>query len=347
MTRISDMTPLTTLPASGAYVPVEKAGSSTNYRFDLSNMVKLPTAATISDLGLYYRLTGSAWPEKDLAFDHLSHGEALAPIITDAGPADFFTPFRRSAFLAAAHKGGLQTALFDGQIRGAPHASSTNLNYTPIQGLISATVNLGGTGLTGATAKGALFGSAFLAVAYPGATNLLNITGCEYNIQIQAGASAAIKTGNQIVQMSDDAVSGSLVDAGLAFSNIGGAVGWNMVLCLSHLYNGQHSVKSSGTLVGVLGTPSCAKGIDLGGVTFSGNAWTSPGSIIDKDGNQTALTLTITAATPTVAAGKLGIGTTTATSANTGANGATPAQVLGYLVMNLAGTPIKVPYYAA
>jgi len=52
------------------------------------------------------------------------------------------------------------------------------------------------------------------------------------------------------------------------------------------------------------------------------------------------------AATVTAAAGQLAIGTTTATTATAGTNGATPAQVVGYLVMNLAGTAIKVPYYA-
>lgn len=41
MTRISDMTPLTSLPATGAYVPVEKTGSTTNYRYDLSTLANL------------------------------------------------------------------------------------------------------------------------------------------------------------------------------------------------------------------------------------------------------------------------------------------------------------------
>jgi hypothetical protein len=38
MTRISDMTEMTVLPASGAYVPVERAGSTTNYRYNLGNV---------------------------------------------------------------------------------------------------------------------------------------------------------------------------------------------------------------------------------------------------------------------------------------------------------------------
>lgn len=56
----------------------------------------------------------------------------------------------------------------------------------------------------------------------------------------------------------------------------------------------------------------------------------------------------ITGGVPTVAASQLGIGTTTsATVGAAGAATALPAQPLGYLVMNLAGTNIKVPYYTA
>ncbi len=55
----------------------------------------------------------------------------------------------------------------------------------------------------------------------------------------------------------------------------------------------------------------------------------------------------VNAATETAGAGQLAIGTTTATSATAGANGDVPAQVVGYLVMSLAGTAIKVPYYAS
>lgn len=52
-----------------------------------------------------------------------------------------------------------------------------------------------------------------------------------------------------------------------------------------------------------------------------------------------------TAAAPTVAASQVGIGSTVSTTANVGANGALPATVEGYLVINVAGTTMKVPYY--
>ena len=52
-------------------------------------------------------------------------------------------------------------------------------------------------------------------------------------------------------------------------------------------------------------------------------------------------------ATPTTIAGQIGFGTTLATSATAGGNGDVPAQVVGYLVIDIAGTKFKLPYYAA
>jgi hypothetical protein len=59
----------------------------------------------------------------------------------------------------------------------------------------------------------------------------------------------------------------------------------------------------------------------------------------------TAKTLTVNTATPTGAAGTISFGTTTGTTATTGASGAPPAQVVGYLQIDIAGTKCKIPYY--
>jgi hypothetical protein len=53
----------------------------------------------------------------------------------------------------------------------------------------------------------------------------------------------------------------------------------------------------------------------------------------------------VNGAAPTVAAAQIGLGSTTATSATAGANGAVPAQVAGYIVINVAGTAMKIPYF--
>jgi hypothetical protein len=55
----------------------------------------------------------------------------------------------------------------------------------------------------------------------------------------------------------------------------------------------------------------------------------------------------MTAAAPTVAASQVGFGGTVAATANTTGGGLTlPLLAAGYLVINVAGTQYKVPYYA-
>lgn len=74
--------------------------------------------------------------------------------------------------------------------------------------------------------------------------------------------------------------------------------------------------------------------------------------IVDVLGNMTlsgfvlANNMTLTGSAPVVGAGQVGFGAGTATTANTGASGAPPAQVAGYLIVNIAGTNRKIPYYA-
>lgn len=57
-------------------------------------------------------------------------------------------------------------------------------------------------------------------------------------------------------------------------------------------------------------------------------------------------TLFLTAATPTVGAGQVGFGTTTAATA-TGGAATLPANPVGFLEINIAGTVYKIPYYAS
>lgn len=54
----------------------------------------------------------------------------------------------------------------------------------------------------------------------------------------------------------------------------------------------------------------------------------------------------LSVAAPTVAAGHVGFGGTVAAGANAGGGAPLPATVEGYLVINVAGTTRKVPYYA-
>lgn len=56
-------------------------------------------------------------------------------------------------------------------------------------------------------------------------------------------------------------------------------------------------------------------------------------------------THTLTAAAPTVAAGQIGFGGTTSATATAGASITIPALAQGYVVINIAGTTAKIPYY--
>jgi hypothetical protein len=50
---------------------------------------------------------------------------------------------------------------------------------------------------------------------------------------------------------------------------------------------------------------------------------------------------------PNVIPGRVAFGNTTSTTASVGTRGALPAQVAGYLVINIGGTNYKIPYYGA
>lgn len=84
----------------------------------------------------------------------------------------------------------------------------------------------------------------------------------------------------------------------------------------------------------------------LGGTsTGGGGSNGTDGTITLKTGTTTRLTITPTAITISGATINLP-DITTATSATAGANGDVPAQVVGYIVVNIGGTNRKIPYYA-
>lgn len=100
------------------------------------------------------------------------------------------------------------------------------------------------------------------------------------------------------------------------------------------------------------------------GTTIMGNGYDGFGTITAKvvnsvaaktttvndpsaaDGQVMTNTAVLLDAAPTVAANQLGLGRTTATTVGaSGAASALPANPLGYLIANLGGTAIKIPYY--
>lgn len=85
----------------------------------------------------------------------------------------------------------------------------------------------------------------------------------------------------------------------------------------------------------------------------SGLAQNAPGVVEVNNGTAGTFaalklsTLTATAAAPTVSAGQIGFGGTTSATATAGASITIPALAQGYIVVNIAGTTAKIPYFNA
>lgn len=227
---------------------------------------------------------GSTWPYQDTNFRIHSYGTTAAPLVPNIGIGAFITPEFSQTYVGANHKGGVQGRLDLIQMLGAADAATVNRNYVAYQAFASATTSDGGTGTTPATAKGALFGIGTLSVLYPGATNWLNITGAEVNVQASAGSSLSYKSGIQIAAMPDDKVQGSTYDAALSISNQGGAVGWKNGILFSNA-NGQSAISSAGCFLCVADAPTVTTGISLVGANVTGAAFASNNFTVDGSGN--------------------------------------------------------------
>ena len=98
-----------------------------------------------------------------------------------------------------------------------------------------------------------------------------------------------------------------------------------------------------GTTVGTTDLLLIASGSSTGNLLNLQNVTPTSVFKIDIHGNSSFGDNT---AAPTVGAGQIGLGATTATSATAGVNGAVPAQVVGYWIVNIAGTSRKIPFFA-
>ena len=101
------------------------------------------------------------------------------------------------------------------------------------------------------------------------ATWVQNATAIEVNTNVQTGSSVWYKSGIQIAGMATDKVRGSGYDAMISCSGISGAVGWHYGLLFSAA-NGQAPMDSTiGILMGVLGSDSAYRGIEIASYSFS------------------------------------------------------------------------------
>lgn len=210
-----------------------------------------------------------------------------------------------SAFEIDHNFGGAFQGLAAGQQITLVMTSATS-NPTPITsqyaGLgVTAQANTSDGG-TGGTPKGSLTGINPFVDILGAVQNWNSITGGEVDVAALSGSTIAKKIGWEVVQVSTDAVSGSLENLGYALANQSGATGWQVGLSFGN-YDGFWPMTSSGTLIGCYAhgnTGSCGtttNGIDFSNITFTGNPIKLTGFTLDNSGNETANSVTLAPST--------------------------------------------------
>ena len=202
--------------------------------------------------------------------------------------------------------GGRQTLVVESTLAGASGASQGNRNYVGAIFQAQAASGDGGTGLTSGTAKGGIFAINPIAVSYSGATNLLELTGAEFNMSAQTGSSMYYKAGMTVVQGPTDQVQGTVYDTAIGLSNQGGQVGWQNGILFGPM-NGAFPITATGCLICSTGAGTATTGLDFSSLTLSGNFLAGPngfnvngnGSLNAKSGTF-ANTLSASYSNPTI-----------------------------------------------
>lgn len=148
-------------------------------------------------------------------------------------------------------------------------AASSDHNYVGIQGHTISVIGDGGTDSTMTGSRGAYFALSGLAYAGPAATNVMNLTGAEFNTYAAAGSSVAYISGVQIATM--DEIQGTVYDCALSISRAGAnaSVGKKHGILFGPM-NGHHPVATTGTIMGSTGPATSVDTIfDFQNVTSS------------------------------------------------------------------------------
>ena len=140
---------------------------------------------------------------------------------------------------------------------------------------------------------------------------------------------------------------GSITSAGNIFAGASNSLGWSGHSLM------QSSASGTITLAPSTGVGNAFTTLQFGGQTSSFPAFGFSGTTIiaqladaSAQAPFEAATLLLTAVAPTASAGQVAFGSTTSASA-TGGAATLPANPLGFLVANVAGTSVKIPYYSA
>lgn len=230
----------------------------------------LPAPPVTAPLAVFSSKTGShsgpfaynaiAVNPDDVAIDGLNFGIGLNVILVSGG---------------GNMTGGREAIQGLFELTSPSSPSSGNRNYVGIQGIGSALSSDGGTDLTFANAKGAIFGMSGYGALGNGAVNFLNVTGAEFNMAAQAGSSVRVKSCIALVEHDTDAVSGSVIDCLLDLGAVGGAIGLNTLICINDAH-GMAPLKTTGTILKTVGAATVAQGFDLSSYSFTSWLLNSP-----------------------------------------------------------------------
>lgn len=171
------------------------------------------------------------------------------------------------------------------RLTAATSASNPNRNYTGTVGTSTAFTTDGGTSPAApSTTKGAVFGMGAAGVLMPGATAFLNVTGAEFNVAVQAGASVWAKSLFQVSGRNDDAVAGSGVNAMIwLYNQIDSSPKWSEGILFDNNVGGGYPFDTNSTVLRVSGG-TIGKGIDFSAATVTGSAFKSPGFSVSGTG---------------------------------------------------------------
>ncbi len=181
-------------------------------------------------------------------------------------------------------QGGRQVLQVLGSLNAATNAANGNRFYVGATiGMQAQASDGGGSG----TEKGRLFALNPYVLLTSVATNFSEASISEFNTRLQAGSSSLLKYGIKIVQVSDDAVSGSTQDAALFFGNQVGAIGWGTLIQIGD-GTFQTPLKTAGSILAIKGSPTFTHGLDLSGGTCSTDCFKSTGFLVSGSGALTA-----------------------------------------------------------
>jgi len=170
----------------------------------------------------------------------------------------------------------------------ASNASNPLKIYFGTSGEAQASVGDGGTN-TSSGAAGRFGGLYASSIAAAGATNLFSVDGIEVNTSLRATSSARFHIGIKIAPWADNQADPAELGAAIQITSQTGALPYKhyAIVFDANSVGGGQPVGSAGTLIGTLGSVSCAKGLDYSSATFSGNALTTPGFVVGSTGNVT------------------------------------------------------------